>query len=203
MEKLSKEIKAALSRCSDQNYYVSKLLSGIYLEKNPNPKFTIEDQKKMLEIFEIPNTKTCFLTGKPCKGVGDHIYAINEYYRRSGRRGINDPWNIIPVCGERNKNYKLIKFKLNGVQVKKDIGYEDLTGEEACYLLSSDDNMELEMGVIYYKVYMWKKYVKSRGAVISYEEDESYEKVREKFKMLYNESLWDPILKEMEKIILS
>jgi len=189
-ENIRKEKKCAYSRCSDQNYYLSKLLGKVYQMKYPNPEFTKEDVLMKHKIFEIPNNNTCFISGKDSSGVGDHIFEINGYFKRTGKRGINDQWNIVPVCGKLNKSYKIFKFNLNNIQVKKDIGCEDLTAEESCYLLSSDDEKEVEMGIIYYKMYMWKKYVKSRGAVMMYEETENFQKIRTKFKKIYN-TMWD------------
>ena len=135
---MQKSLKEALNRHSDQKYYLTKVLSEKYLIENPNPVYTEEDHQKKLEIFEIPDDRTCFITGYDSNGVGDHIYEINGYYRYTNRRGVNDNWNIVPVVGSRNKSYKKIKFTIDGSKVKKDIGYQELTDEELDTLPCSD-----------------------------------------------------------------
>ena len=35
-----------------------------------------EDDKKKCEIFNIPNTRTDFITREPMKGIGDHLYPL-------------------------------------------------------------------------------------------------------------------------------
>ena len=193
MDQLSREIKCAHSRCSDQNYYLTKLLGKVHQIKNPNPIFTKTHEKMKHTIFDIPNNNTCFITGQESSGVGDHIYEINGYFKKTGKRGINDPWNIIPVCGKLNKSYKIFKFDMDGVTIKKDVGYEELTDDELYYLLTSEDEKEIEMGIIYCKLSSWKSYVKLNGARMMYEEDEKYINIRNKFHSDYKK-LWDSII---------
>lgn len=193
MKFIEKEIKQAINRHSDQKYYLSKILEKIHQKNEPNPLFTDEDLKMKLEIFDIADKNSCFITGKVCKGVGDHIFEINGYYERTGRRGINDPWNIIQVCGNLNKSYKVFKFNISGINIKKDIGYQDLTDDEHYYLLSSNNSEYIKMGIIYEKIKNWKIYVKSRGATMSYIENHKYEKIRKEFRKKYNE-FWDSII---------
>ena len=48
------------TRWSDQKYNLSCLI--YHTNHNINPEFTEKDLQKKLEIFEIPNIKTCFIT---------------------------------------------------------------------------------------------------------------------------------------------
>jgi|SaaInlV_150m_DNA_5_1039734.scaffolds.fasta_scaffold27762_2 hypothetical protein len=189
-ESKSKTIKGAYNRYGDQKYYLSKILSEYFLKKYPNPTFRKEDEKVKMDIFDIANTKTCFITGDAVNGVGDHFYEINGYYRKTEKRGIDDPWNILPVCGTRNKSYKIFIFTMNGKNIKKNIGYEALTVEELTFLLNSDEDDYVIMGDIYCKIHAWKMYVAQRGAIICYEEPEEFKKIRENNKQKYNE-YWD------------
>ena len=58
---LNSAISNGKKRWSDQNYYIVKALSAIYLKSNPNPDFTEKDYKMKCEIFDIPNDNTCFI----------------------------------------------------------------------------------------------------------------------------------------------
>jgi len=185
-----KAVTNAYSRHSDQAYYLSKYLSALLLEKNLNPIFTKENEKMKLKIFGIENIKTCFISGNPVNGVGDHFYEINGYYKKTGKRGIDDPWNILPVCGVLNKSYKIFKFKMNGKNIKKNIGYEELTNVELQFLIDSDEEDYREMADIYCKINKWKEYVEQLEANICYEEKESFKEIREFYKQGYKK-LWD------------
>lgn len=183
---MEKENRNAFTRHGDQQYYLSKILSKKYLLMNPNPEYTKQDEIKKLEILDIPNSKTCFITGENSKGVGDHLYEINGYYRRTNKRGINDKWNILPVCGVENKRYKKIKFTMpNGRLVNKDIGYEQLDVEEFNYMIESGDPELCKMADIFIKIIEWKSYVEKRNAKIYYEEPENFKNIRIKFKENY------------------
>ena len=152
------------------------------LINNPNPEFTQEDLYKKLEIFEVSSMKECFVTGNSSKGVGDHLFEINGYFNNTSKRGLNDKWNLLPVCGEKNKSYKKINFMMNGKRVKKDIGYEYLTNVEILYLISSENETEIKMADLCEKIRKWMDYVKSRGARLCFEETDKHMKVRDKFK---------------------
>ena len=117
--------KTAKGRCSDQNYYLSKNLSAKYIELSPNPTFTEEDRQKKMEIFGVPDLKTCFITEQPSKGVGDHFKEINGYYAKTGMRGIDDEWNILPVSGSQNKSYKIMEYVIDGKKIKSCV--DDMT----------------------------------------------------------------------------
>lgn len=185
-----KAVAKAYSRRSDQEYYLSIVLSAEWIERCGQPIFTEENKKMKLKIFGIDNIKTCFITGTSVNGVGDHFYEINGYYKKTGKRGLDDPWNIIPVCGPKNKTYKIFKFKMDGKNIKKNIGYEPLTMVELGFLIDSDEEEYREMADIYCKIYEWKLYVEKQGAIICYEEDESFKEIRENFKQDYKK-MWD------------
>ena len=193
---MEKEKKAAISRHGDQKYYVSKILSKKYHMMYPNVDYTQEDAQKKLEILEISNNKTCFISGGDCKGVGDHLYEINGYHRYTGQRGIDNQWNILPVCGVLNKTYKRFKFVMpDGNEVSKDIGYQNLTVDEYLFLSNSQNEEYYNMAYIFTKVFEWKEYVKSRGAYISYNEPPEFIEIRnnfhEKYKKMWNETFID------------
>ena len=187
---VAKAVAKAYNRCSDQEYYLSIVLSAKWIERCGQPIFTEENKKMKLKIFGIDNIKTCFITGTSVNGVGDHFYEINGYHKKTGKRGLDDPWNIIPVCGPKNKTYKIFKFKMDGKNIKKNIGYEPLTMVELGFLIDSDEEEYREMADIYCKIYEWKLYVEKQGAIICYEEDESFKEIRENFKQDYKK-MWD------------
>jgi len=62
-----------------------------------------EDDKKKCEIFNIPNTKTDFITGKPMKGIGDHLYPLAKDFAIKKIIGSDSKWNRIPVSGYNSK----------------------------------------------------------------------------------------------------
>lgn len=183
-------IKKAKGRHSDQKYYLTKILCEKWLLKNPNPEYTKADNQKKLEIFDIPDNKTCFVTGLKSNGTGDHIYEINNYHKYTGRRGIDDQWNIVPVVGSINKRYKKIQFTMsNGQLVKKDIGYQKLTEDEKLCLLQSEDETHIKFIRIYMQLEKWNQYVIERGAVMSFVEPNEFKLIRSEFRNKYDE-LW-------------
>ena len=174
----NKAHRKLITRWSDQKYY---LIKWIYLMFHCiNPEFTEDDRKKKCEIFGIPNDKTCFITGKPCKGTGDHLFEINGYANKTnGLHGTDDEWNKIPVIGAKNKSYKT-KF---GKNKKKNIGYQDLTDEE---LKECTD----EQKIYYQKIKLWKEYVKKRGASLTWKLTENEQRLYDIKKKEY-ENLWN------------
>ena len=190
----------AITRHGDQQYYLSKILSEKYLNTFPNPEYTKQDEIEKCRILEIPKTNTCFITGTSCNGVGDHVYEVNGYHRYTQKRGINDQWNIVPVCGTSNKIYKKVKFIMpNGTLVNKDIGYEELTEEELLFLYQSTESDLISYALIYNKLKKWKEYVKKRGAIICYEEPDNFIEIRKKFKSDYGE-MWEKTFKHIDNV---
>ena len=193
-------IRKAKSRHGDQKYFLTKILCEKWLIKNPNPKYTQEDNQKKLEIFNIPDNKTCFVTGLKSNGTGDHIYEINNYHKYTGRRGINDQWNIVPVTGSINKSYKKVKFTMpNGELVKKDVGYQKLTEEEKRYLLQSQDETHIKFIRVYKQLEKWNQYVIERGAVTSFVEPNEFIQIRTEFRSKYDE-LWSSTIRNINDI---
>jgi hypothetical protein len=197
---MEKYKKMAIARHGDQQYYLSKLLSAKYLITYPNPEYTVKDEQKKCQILEIPNTKTCFITGNPSKGTGDHLYEINGYHRFTNKRGVNDLWNILPVCGTSNKTYKKFKFTLpDGTFVNKDIGYQDLTTDELLFLSQSTESYLISYALIYSKIKEWNEYVKSRNAIICYKEPDEFLEIRRKFKN--NDKIkWEKTFEHIENV---
>ena len=192
--------KTAKGRCSDQNYYLSKNLSAKYIELSPNPTFTEEDRQKKMEIFGVPDLKTCFITEQPSKGVGDHFKEINGYYAKTGMRGIDDEWNILPVSGSQNKSYKIMEYVIDGKKIKKNIGYESISDDELLYLASSENEKYIQYYDIYVKVWNWERYVENRGAKMWYKEPELFKNIRNIFKQKYIDDLWIPIFELINQI---
>ena len=96
------------------------------------PEFTSEDEQKMMEIFEIPDMKTCVVTGeKVAKSGGDHLFEVRGYLKKTGKVGIEQKWNRLPVSTSENIRYKKFKFTDdNGKSYTKNIGWEELTDAE-------------------------------------------------------------------------
>ena len=197
---MDRECKTALGRWSDQNYYLSKKLSKTYVQLVPNPVFTEEDRQKKMEIFGVPDLKTCFITEEPSNGVGDHFKEINGYYAKTGMRGIDDEWNILPVSGSQNKSYKIMEYVIDGKKIKKNIGYESISDDELLYLASSENEKYIQYYDIYVKVWNWERYVENRGAKMWYKEPESFENIRKVHKEKYVNDLWIPIFELINQI---
>ena len=182
--KYNNEIERALgnlqTRWSDQKYHLNKLI--FFKNHNTNPTFTKEHERMKCTIFDIPDCKTCFITGKRCNGVGDHLFEINGYAKYThGLHGTYDNWNVIPVIGSLNKSYKT-KFN------NKNIGYEKLTDED---LLRCTEEQKL----IYKKITEWKKYVHDCGASLTWKltekEQEFFDLKKKQYKELWNINLND------------
>ena len=106
----------------------------------------------------------CFVTGKPLKpgATGDHLYEVRNYYRVTGRYGVDAQWNRIPVHQSVNTKYKVFEITLpSKATVKRNVGHETLTNEEyqAC--------TPKQQGT-YDRLQKWKAYVKTRDAHLSY-----------------------------------
>ena len=132
------------------NCHLKPLSHGI------NPPFTEKDLQKKLSICGVPNVRTCLITRKE-KGVkvGDHIFETKGYYRKTGRYGVDDEWNTLPVCGAKNMSYKVFR------RANKNIGYQTLTKREL-------QKCTKQQCRIYKIITRWKRYVKSRGAKLSF-----------------------------------
>ena len=132
------------------NCHIKPLSHGI------NPPFTKKDLQQKLKICGVPNLQTCIVTRKE-KGVkvGDHVYETKGYFRKTGRYGIDDEWNTLPVCGAKNMSYKVFRH------ANKNIGYQTLTKREI-------KKCTKEQLRIYKIISNWKKYVKKRGAKMSF-----------------------------------
>ena len=57
---------------------------------------------------------------------------------------------------------------MNGTDIKKNIGYQELTNEEYNYLKSCNNREYSDYIDVYDKISNWKKYVISRGASLHY-----------------------------------
>lgn len=145
------------ARRADTLYNMVKDVINVY-DYNTNPQFTQTDRNEKMRIFDIDSSKTCFITkSEKGVGIGDHLFEIRGYYKKTGMYGSNSEWNIIPVTFSKNSNYKIFKFD----NITKNIGMDTLISDE--YNMCTD-----EQKLIYNKVLSWREYVLSRGATLSY-----------------------------------
>ena len=126
-----------------------------------NPEFTPVDRAVRDALFD---PTCCFVTGKPLKpgATGDHLYEVRNYYRVTGRYGVDAQWNRIPVHHSVNTKYKVFEMVLpSGTTVKRNVGHERLTNEEyqAC---------TPKQRFVYDLLRQWIAYVGYRGARLSY-----------------------------------
>ena len=119
-----------------------------------NPPFTAVDRAVRDALFD---PTCCFVSGKPIKpgATGDHLYEVRNYYRVTGRYGVDAQWNRIPVHHSVNTKYKVFEIALpSGATVKRNVGHETLTNEEyeAC---------TPKQRFVYDLLQQWKAYVLS------------------------------------------
>ena len=69
-----------------------------------NVPFTEEDKKQKCIIFDIPTSKTDFITGGKVK-TGDHWFPIGKHWKEN-KIGSDSEWNLIPVSGSNKKENK-------------------------------------------------------------------------------------------------
>jgi hypothetical protein len=136
-------------------HVVTEILKKV---EQQNVIFTPDHQIAKEEIFGIKNNKTCILTGET-EGVskGDHKFPIRGAFKKSGRYGSISPWNTIPISSKKNSKYKLFKHG----NLKKDIGFEELTDEEYNECTENEKN-------IYNKFIKWNDYCKKFNAITSW-----------------------------------
>ena len=78
------------------------------------PEFTSEDEQKMMEIFEIPDMKTCVVTGeKVAKSGGDHLFEVRGYLKKLAglvlnKNGIDCRYQLAKTSAIRNSNSPMI-----------------------------------------------------------------------------------------------
>ncbi|MDB0004595.1 hypothetical protein N9E21_01850 [Candidatus Poseidoniaceae archaeon] len=122
------------------------------------PEFSDEDELKMLEIFNIPDLKTCIVTGqKVAKTGGDHLFEVRGYYKKTEKVGIEQKWNRLPVTTDENKRYKKYDFvDENHKKYTKNIGYQKLTEDE----LEMCDKQKKDL---YNNIQNWVDYCDNRG----------------------------------------
>ena len=87
------------------------------------PEFTAKDEIAMKKIFSIPNLNTCVVTGQEvANSGGDHLFEVRGQFKKTGKVGIEQRWNRIPVLPEENKRYKKYEFvDPNGKKYYKNI----------------------------------------------------------------------------------
>ena len=141
-----------------------KLLGKTFI-KNPEYKEEHEMHKRAI----IGHKKECFVCrisnkdtplGKSAKG--DHLFEIRGYYAQTGMYGIDDKWNVLPVCVKHNVKYKKIK--------NKNIGYEKLSDEEL-------DTCTNKQKTVYFKIQRWLEYTQDNNVklAIKYPPNVEYE----------------------------
>ena len=151
------------SRLSTIRYEMTRDFMAHYTA-NKIPEFTEENEEMMLKIFQIPNMETCIVTGETIrKSGGDHLFEVRGYLRKTGKCGIEQKWNRLPVSTGQNVKYK--KYKCHdktGKEYKKNIGWEELTEDE--FNQQTDDMKER-----YLQIRKWMKYCQSQGVSLGWE----------------------------------
>ena len=141
-----------------------------YYTSDTIPEFTEDHATKLMEIFQIPNMQTCIVTGeKVAKGKGDHLFEVRGYLKKSGKVGIEQKWNMLPVSGTENTRYKKFKFtdKL-GKKYTKNIGFEELTEEELAKCSDREKSL-------YQMIRRWFAYCESQNVKLGWEMPKSAE----------------------------
>jgi len=137
------------------------------------PEFTVENENKLMEIFQLPNLKTCIVTGeKVAKSGGDHLFEVRGYLKKTGKVGIEQKWNRLPVSTGENIRYKKYKFETNGKEYVKNIGFEILTEEEL--VKCSDEKKSL-----YHKIRNWVDYCEGQNVSLGFQMPEAAEREME------------------------
>ena len=149
------------------NCHIKPLSHGI------NPPFTAKDRRQKLKICGVANLRTCLVTREE-KGVkvGDHVYETKGYHRKTGRYGIDDEWNTLPVGGAKNISYKVFRH------LNKNVGYQTLTRREL-------KTCTVEQQRVYTILTQWKRYVKKRGAKMSFKLTKKQESHLEEVHLLH------------------
>jgi|GEM_PF-3569397 hypothetical protein len=160
---MAKKSSNVRSRNSTIRYEMTRDFIANYTSKFI-PGFSETDEAKMLEIFAIPDMKTCVVTGqKVSKTGGDHLFEVRGYYKKTGKVGIEQKWNRLPVTNDQNKRYKKYQFiDENEKKYTKNIGYENLTEEE----LKMCDEGQREL---YQNIQTWIDYCDTRGVELGVE----------------------------------
>ena len=163
---VSDAVDKVLGRWHDAKSYLTKLLALSRVNRKP----TREDHKAKLDILGIKNEKTCFLTKLSTgSGIGDHFFETNKYCNIAnkgtrlenylyGPHGVDDWWNLIPVKGQLNKQYKIFAL------YKKDVGKEDLNLEEINGLDAETSSLQYNHHIIsdkerWCRIHAWKEYI--------------------------------------------
>lgn len=137
---------------------------GNLIESTINPPYDDKADAAYVRIFSVASREECFITHKkvlPFKG--DHLYAVRQYHKHTGRCGFDSQWNRINASYSDTYDYKVFRaYDSRGkLVVNKDIGYQDLTEEEL-------NHFNEEKQSIYRKVTQWKAYLQRRMVHLSF-----------------------------------
>ena len=137
---------------------------GNIVESTFNPSYDDEAEAEYRRIFGVASRAECFITHRRVNPArGDHLYAVRQYHRHTGRCGVDSRWNRINTYYNDTRDYKV--FRANDSQgnlvVDKDIGYQDLTEEEL-------NHFDEDKKIIYHKVTEWKAYLQRRNVHLSF-----------------------------------
>tara|TARA_Y100000389_G_C17445292_1_gene511192 strand:+ start:185 stop:1042 length:858 start_codon:yes stop_codon:yes gene_type:complete len=152
------------------NHYIQHIINNNLLINNPKWNDGVDDYKKYYEIWGV-HSQNCHISGNVLTrgSMGDHIFAVREYFKDTGRCGLNTQFNRIMVESRYNKTWKKISFQ-NKVT---DIGLIDL--KELNYLVTNNLDQIIENKLFSIKqqqdfcmkMLEWRKYVKKRGVKVS------------------------------------
>lgn len=143
-----------------------------------NPPMSPRDKQWKLKICNVPNDKTCFVTGKTSGvGRGDHVFETKGYYNLTGKFGVDDDWNTLPVAGSLNNSYKIFQFKDGHV---KHVGFQTLTPSELSECTKKQKH-------IYGVIRRWRAYTKRRNIKMSFRPTAEQKRILNKARALHEQ----------------
>jgi len=123
------------TRVKDMRNHIANYV--YHLDVKKNIPYTIEDENEKLRIFDIPNSKTDFITGKKLTGIGEHYYPLCKDRLKHLRIGSDSYWNRIPTTGT---NTTYMELNENKIKVEKWIQYCESRGAILFYPVSDEIN---------------------------------------------------------------
>ena len=146
-----------------QNAALKDYINKYYEIKQP--KFTMYDENKKIEIWGCKDGKSCFSNEKASITRGDHIFGIREGVKDYNIIGSDSYWNMIPCTHAENVSWKKCE------SIKKNLVYnfDNITKEDFEKLSDNEKDK-------YNKLKKWKEYCKERGAKLYWENGKKIDK---------------------------
>lgn len=137
-----------------------------------------QDREWKLKICGIPDERTCFVTKKSGGvGRGDHVFETKGYFKLTGKFGVDDDWNILPVAGSLNNTYKIFQFKDGHV---KNVGFQNLTRAELAECSKKQKH-------IYNVIRRWRAYTKRRNIRLSFRPSAEQKRILNQARVLHQQ----------------